>query len=116
MMVALTGTRVIAVDMDPRFLDPTDQRYEVRKLDITSETFLTGEPFDVIHCRFLLMHLSDPLSVLKTPTRCLTAGEFLLAEEPNMLTWNAADGTEPGGDILNRVISRSLEAAEKAGL
>jgi SAM-dependent methyltransferase len=115
MMAECTDTRVIAVDRDPRYLDPTDQRYEIRKVDVTNEPSLTGEQFDVIHFRFLLMHLPDPLTVVKTLARCLTPAGFLLAEEPNMLTWAAADGTEPGADLLNRVISRSLQATEQAG-
>ena len=116
MMAELTGTRVVAVDMDPRFLDPGDSRYEVRKLDITREAALNGEQFDVIHCRFLLMHLPDPGAVLRTFGRCLTSGGFVLVEEANMLTWTAADSTAPGADLLNRVIHLSLEAAESAGV
>jgi hypothetical protein len=60
--------------------------------------------------------LPDPRTFLETLARCLPPAGFRLAEEPNMLTWAAADGTEPGGDTMNRVISRSLEAPEKAGL
>lgn len=82
----LTGTPVVAVDLDPRFLDPTDPRYEIRRLDITAPTVLSGERFDGIHCRFLLMHLGDPLAVLRTLARCLTPSGVLLVEEPNMHT------------------------------
>lgn len=116
LLAELTGTRVVAVDSDPRFLDPEDPRYEVRNVDITRETSLGGERFDVIHCRCLLMHLSAPLAVLQTLARCLSPEGFLLVEEPNMLTWAAADSTEPGGDLLNRVIQRSLQATETAGV
>lgn len=115
-MAELTGSRVVAVDRDPRFLDPQDDRYEIRALDITSSTFLNGEQFDLIHCRFLLMHLPDPGAVLQALARCLAPSGVLLAEEPNMLSWSAADGTEPGAEILNRVIARSLQATEQAGL
>lgn len=116
MMAELAGTRVVAVDMDPRFLDPADGRYEVRKLDITDPTALDGERFDVIHCRNLLMHLPDPAGVVHTFCRQLAPGGFLLAEEPNMRTWSAADPTAPDADLLDRVIRLSLETAESTGV
>ncbi|MCS5699426.1 methyltransferase domain-containing protein [Cyanobium sp. FGCU-52] len=116
LLAELTGTRVVAADVDPRFLDPADPRYEIRRLDITDPTVLPGERFDVIHCRFLLMHLGDPLAVLRTLARCLTPSGFLLVEEPNMHTWAAADPSQPGADLLSRVISCALQATEAAGV
>ncbi len=99
-----------------RFYDPADHRYAIRQLDITDPTVLKGEQFDVIHCRFLLMHLSDPLAVLRTLARCLTPSGFLLVEEPNMSTWAAADPTQTGANLLSRVIRSKLEATEAAGV
>jgi SAM-dependent methyltransferase len=116
MMAELTQTRVVAGDMDPRFLDPGDARYEIRKLDITSVAALEGELFDVIHCRFLLMHLPDPVAVLRTFSRRLAPRGFLLVEEPNMRTWKAVDPTAPDADLLDRVIRLSLDAVESAGV
>lgn len=116
MMADLAQTRVVAVDMDPRFLDPNDNRYEVRTLDITSATALEGEQFDVIHCRFLLMHLLDPSAVLRTFYRRLAPGGFVLIEEPNMHSWAPADPKAPDADRLDRVIRVSLDAAEIAGV
>jgi len=116
LLAELTGTRVVALDLDPRFLDPADPRYAIRQLDITDPTVLSGERFDVIHCRFLLMHLSDPLAVLRTLARCLTPTGFLLVEEPDMHTWAAADPSQPGADGLSRVIRCALQATEAAGV
>lgn len=116
LLAELTGTRVVAADLDPRFLDPADPRYEIRQLDITEPTALTGEWFDVIHCRFLLMHLPDPLAVLRTLARCLTPSGFLLVEEPDMHTWAAADPSQSGAALLNRVIGSALQATEAAGV
>lgn len=116
LLAELTGTRVVAADLDPRFLDPADSRYEIRQLDITDPAVLPGERFDVIHCRFLLMHLGDPLAVLRTLARCLTPTGFVLVEEPDMRTWAAADPSQPGADLLNRVISSALQATEAAGV
>ena len=48
---------------------------------------LEGEQFDVIHGRFLLMHLPDPVAVLCTFCRRLTLGGFLLVEDPNTRAW-----------------------------
>ena len=116
MLAELSGTRVVAVDLDPRFLDPQDARYEIRKLDITAEGALSGELFDVIHCRLLLMHLPDPAAVLRVLTVHLAPGGFLLVEEPNMCTWGPADPGAPGGALVQRVIQLALEATERAGI
>jgi len=116
MMAELTHTRVVAVDMNPRFLDPTDARYEVRRLDLTDPSALEGKSFDVIHCRFLLMHLPDPVGVLRTLHERLAPGGFMLIEEPDMRTWSAADSSAPGAQMLDRVIAVSLEAVERAGV
>jgi SAM-dependent methyltransferase len=116
MMAELSGTRVVAIDMDPRFLDPEDARYEIRELDITSEGALAGEQFDAIHCRFLLMHLPDPGLVLRALQARLAPGGFLLAEEPNMRTWAPADPAAPGAAEHARVIQTALDATERAGI
>lgn len=116
MLAEHTGTRVIAVDMDPRFLDPSDARYEIRRLDVTADDVLAGERFDVIHCRCLLMHLPDVPKLLRTLHARLSPAGFLLAEEPNMLTWGAADPAAPGAALFDRVAQRSLAAIERAGV
>lgn len=116
MLAERTGTRVVAVDMDPRFLDPEDARYEIHELDVTTPGVFEGERFDVIHCRLLLMHLPDVPSVLRVLHACLKPGGFLLAEEPNMLTWLAADPAAPGAELVDRVTQRSLAALERAGV
>lgn len=116
MLAEHTGTRVVAVDMDPRFLDRQDARYEIRELDITTPGALEGERFDVIHCRLLLMHLPDVAGLLRTLHARLAPGGFVLAEEPNMLTWSAADPAAPGAALADRVTQRSLAAIERAGV
>src|SRR6185436_13509094 len=93
-----------------------DTRYEIRKLDITSEGALAGEQFDVIHCRFLLMHLPNPALVLRALYARLAPGGFLLAEEPNMCTWGPADPNAPGAAAHARVIQTALDATERAGV
>jgi SAM-dependent methyltransferase len=116
MMAERTETRVVAVDMDPRFLDPQDPRYEIRKLDVTAPGALSDELFDVIHCRLLLMHMPDPVAVLRMLQGHLAPGGFLLAEEPNMRTWGAVDPEAPGAGLLDRVIQQALAATENAGV
>jgi 2-polyprenyl-3-methyl-5-hydroxy-6-metoxy-1,4-benzoquinol methylase len=116
MLAEHTGTRVVAVDLDPRFLDPNDARYEIRKLDVTQADALAGEQFDVIHCRCLLMHLPDVPGLLRTLHARLSPGGFLLVEEPNMLSWGAADPAAPDAALFDRVAQRSLAAVERAGV
>ena len=54
--------RVVAVDLDPRFVkDIKFPNLEVRCRDI-STTEVEAENFDLVHARFVLMHIRDHLT------------------------------------------------------
>ncbi|MDH5672617.1 MAG: class I SAM-dependent methyltransferase [Myxococcales bacterium] len=111
-----SGVRAVAVDMDPRFLEHDHAAYEVRQLDVTGADALGSERFDLIHCRFLLMHLPDPAAVIETLAARLSPGGALVVEEPDMLGWRPADPNADGSALASHVLGTALRAVEAAGV
>ena len=74
--------RVVATDVDTTLLHELgDDRIEVREHDVLVDDF-PPESFDLVHCRALLVHLSDPDRALERMTSWLRPGGVLVAEEP----------------------------------
>ena len=78
--VGETG-RVLATDLDTRFLDAEDRaNLEVRTHDVVIDP-LDEAAFDVIHARAVVEHLSDRELVIKRLAAALRPGGWLLIEE-----------------------------------
>jgi SAM-dependent methyltransferase len=79
-VVRLAG-RVVAVDLDTRFID-NEPRIDARQVDILTGDLGPGE-FDLVHCRALLHHLPGKQALaLKRMVGQLRPGGLLVAEEP----------------------------------
>ena len=80
--------RVYAVDIDPSRRDEVAQAAadagEAQVVAITqaAEDLLLPEKVDLAYCRFLLMHVVDPLAVLRRMASITRPGGWLLAQEP----------------------------------
>jgi SAM-dependent methyltransferase len=75
------GGRVVATDIDTALLeDRNDPRLEVVRHDVLVDD-LAGD-FDLVHCRAVLVHLSDPRLALERMASWLKPGGVLVAEEP----------------------------------
>ena len=102
------GGRVVAVDLDPRFLGSDEgEPLEVRKADITTAEALETEAYDLIHARFLLVHLPDPAAAIGNIRRALKPGGVLVLEEPDFRTaFSAAEDPQirASVDAVNRSI------------
>ncbi|MBN1209818.1 MAG: methyltransferase domain-containing protein [Myxococcaceae bacterium] len=73
--------RVLAVDLDPRFLDDkAEPNLAVRQQDITRER-PPEQAFDLVHARLVLMHLPQREQVLEWLMTSLKPGGWLLVEE-----------------------------------
>jgi len=83
---ARAGTgQVVATDLDTRFLDfPAAGNVEVLRHDITADP-CPGEPFDLIHARYVLMHIPARQQVLHRLATWLKPGGWLLVEDGFML-------------------------------
>jgi len=101
------GGRVVAVDIDPRFLNMPDlPQIEIRRSDVMSDAFEAGA-YDLIHARFVLMHLADPSAALDNLWTALKPGGGILLEEPDFRTaFSAApdEDTRRAVDAVNEAV------------
>lgn len=95
-MVGPTG-QVLAVDLSTRFLaDQTDQHgsnVEVRQEDIRTAALPTRS-FDVVHARYVLVHMPDYEVALERMLDCLKPGGWLVVEEPDFSASRGIVGRE----------------------
>lgn len=108
--------RVVAVDIDPRFLDDQcEPNVEVRRCDITGDDV---EPafYDLVHSRCLLMHLGDPASVLRRMTAALRPGGWLVAEEPDNAVNESGDPAHPLAQVFDSCWRKRIEFTSTAGI
>src|SRR5205807_9413799 len=78
--------RVYAVDSDPRARDVAAQaaaaHAQVIAITQAGEELLLPEPVDLAFCRFLLMHVIDPIVVLRRMAGAVRPGGWVVAQEP----------------------------------
>ena len=104
---------VVATDLDPRFLD--DPRIEVRAHDILVDPLETAA-YDLVHCRAVLMHLSQPRRALERMAAALRPGGRLLVEEGDVGTVRAIDPSHPGAAWFEQAHQRSAARIQATGL
>ncbi|ORA73927.1 hypothetical protein BST25_11060 [Mycobacterium heidelbergense] len=80
--VGPTGS-VLATDVNVDRLGNLPGNVEVRQHDIRHEE-LEPAAYDLVHCRFVLMHLADPVAALKKMTASLAPGGWLVVEEGDL--------------------------------
>jgi SAM-dependent methyltransferase len=84
-----SGGYVLTTDIDTRFLDAlTYSNLEVQRHDILRDPLPEGA-FDLVHSRFLLEHLADPMAALRRMAGALKPGGWLLAEATDSSNWLA---------------------------
>src|SRR5262245_53047860 len=97
-----TQGRVVATDINPRFLTETElPTVEVRQHDIRTDPLEAGM-YDLAHCRAVLMHMPDPQLVVQRMVEALRSGGWLLIEEPDYSSLRAVDATHPRAESFNR--------------
>ena len=78
--------RVYAVDSDPRARDVVARHAasltQVLAITQAGEDLLLPEPVDLAFCRFLLMHVHDPLAVLRRMGAAVRDEGWVVAQEP----------------------------------
>ncbi len=92
-MVAEVGPegRVVAMDINTRCLQPLqDDLFELLEQDI--QEYEAPSLYDLIHARYVLIHISDPQRALDRMVRALAPGGWLVVEEPDFFAARAASG------------------------
>jgi len=78
--------RIYAVDSDPRARDVSAaaaaEHTQVIALTQAGEDLTLPEPVDLAFCRFLLLHVVDPVVVLKRMAGAVRSGGWVVAQEP----------------------------------
>jgi SAM-dependent methyltransferase len=80
--------RVYAVDSDPRARDEVAKAAaeagaaQVLAITQAAEDLTLPEPVDLAFCRFLLMHVVEPVAVLRRMALAARAGGWVVAQEP----------------------------------
>jgi SAM-dependent methyltransferase len=73
--------KVVATDINTRFLEHlVTPNLEIRRHDITKDDLETNH-YDLVHCRFLLMHLPEPEKVVKRLAAAVRPGGWILVED-----------------------------------
>lgn len=81
-----SGGRVVATDLDTRFLAPmSEPNLEVLRHDIVSDD-LPASSFDLAHARLVLEHIPAREEVLERLTAALKPGGWLLVEDMDFIT------------------------------
>lgn len=109
------GGRVLAVDMDTRFLGGLSEPVEVRELNLLTDDLELGV-FDLVHARLILMHLRDRDLVLKKMAAAVRPGGWLVIEERD-LGPVAGLGDHPSADLFTgawRSLSRRIKELSPA--
>jgi ubiquinone/menaquinone biosynthesis C-methylase UbiE len=78
--------RIYAVDSDPRArdaaADAASAHAQVIALTQRGEDLTLPEPVDLAFCRFLLLHVLDPVVVLRRMAGAVRQGGWVVAQEP----------------------------------
>jgi SAM-dependent methyltransferase len=108
------GGCVVATDLNPRFLVGHGlSNLEVRRHDLLEDE-LEGALYDLVHCRFVLQHLPDPLQGLRRLFDAVRPGGWLLVEEFDIGSYGAADTGHPCAaafDLRARALWAAVQAA-----
>ena len=89
--------RVVATDLDTRFLDEIDSpNLEVRRHDILEDELEEGA-FDLVHSRFLLEHLPGYRDALARMIDALKPGGWILVEDVDFAGALLADASQRPG-------------------
>jgi SAM-dependent methyltransferase len=103
--VGPTG-RVVATDLDPRFLAKLDrENLEVRRHDVATDPLET-DAFDLVHARSVLMHVPHRDAALAKLARAVKPGGWMLLEEPDA----TCDGPDPEAAEASGSLYRKVTA------
>jgi len=101
-VVGPTG-QVVAVDLDPKFISETERtNLNVMRADIRT-VHLPQQSFDVIHARYVLIHLPDYEVAVTKMYDSLKPGGWLVLEEPDFSASRGITGEEQELASLRKV-------------
>ncbi|MGF1479699.1 MAG: class I SAM-dependent methyltransferase [Cyanophyceae cyanobacterium] len=110
------GGQVVAVDLDTRFLTNLQlPNVEILQADIRQAS-LENNTFDLVHARYVLIHISDFQVALSRMIDLLKPGGWLVVEEPDFSAARAIAGDEAACQSVNRVNQAILQMFASRGM
>jgi len=101
-VVGETG-KIVAVDIDTRFVaNAALPNLEVCEADIRDISW-SNNSFDLIHARYVLIHIADFQSALSKMLNSLKPGGWLVIEEPDFSAARALIGEKEECESVNKV-------------
>lgn len=93
--------RVVAVDLDVRFLEPlAGDTLEVLRTDVRADALPGG--FDLTHARLVLEHIPEREAVLGSMVQATRPGGWVLVED---FDWSTAVAVDPPSELHDKVVS-----------
>ncbi len=100
--------KVVALDTNPRFLRGSgSSTIEILQGDIC-DADLPLEMFDLVHARYVMIHIADYQRAFERMLRCVKPGGWVVLEEPDFQAARAVAGSEEGRASFSRV-SEAIE-------
>ena len=109
-----SGT-VTAIDLNTRFLNDTASNVRVLAGDIRSIP-LGSELFDLIHARYVLVHIPEAQTVLERLWSFLKPGGSLVIEEPDFSVFRTLDGADKEVQSFDKVHRAIIHMYSSKGL
>ncbi|KAJ6588701.1 S-adenosyl-L-methionine-dependent methyltransferase [Mycena capillaripes] len=92
---------VVAVDLSPTLQGiPLPKNVSFKLVDVTQSFPFKENSFDVVHARFLLMHLPNAKDVIERAVKLVKPGGWLILEDINLCTL-----IESGGSMTSQVMA-----------
>ena len=110
------GGRVVAADIDLRFLTGLDApNLEVRHFDLRQDD-LELDHYDLAYCRTLMLHMPDAEAALRKLAAALRPGGWLVVQEPDAGATSAADLEREDAGVFEQLIHRAYRWTRDAGV
>lgn len=114
-VVGPTG-QVVAVDLDPKFLGEAGQsNMEIVRADIRTAQ-LPEQSFDLVHARYVLIHIPDYEAALNRMLDCLKPDGWLVLEEPDFSASHGMTGSEAQLNAVQKVNDAIHVMYERLGM
>lgn len=108
--------KVVAIDLDTRFVANLSlSNVEVLEADIRHLPLENGS-FDLVHARYVLIHIADFQVALTRMVKLLKPGGWLVLEEPDFSAARAVVGETAACQSMDRVNQAILQMFENRGM